>query len=145
MIKQFEKLTSDETELLLKAPVLVSVLASTADHEVGALEKADAIKLAHFKTFTADPMLIPYYKEVDKNFIQNFEMTVKKYAPFDAVQREKLKKKINIVNTIIAKLNKEYAKTLHMSLSDYAEHVKKAGRGLLENFIFPLPLSGLNN
>ena len=145
MIKQFEKLTKEETELLLKAPILVSVLASSTNHEINKLEKADAIKLAHLKTFTADPLLVKYYNEVEKNFNNYFETIEKKYAPFDDSKREALKKEINNINTIIAKLDKEFANTLHRSLSGYAGHVKKAGRGFLENFIFPLPIPGLND
>ena len=68
MIKQFEKLTTEERELLYKAPVLVSVLASCSFNEVNKSQKADAIKLAHLKTFTANPLLLPYYAEVEKTF-----------------------------------------------------------------------------
>ena len=49
MIKQFEKLTTEERDLLYKAPVLVSVLASCSFNEVNKSQKADAIKLAHLK------------------------------------------------------------------------------------------------
>ena len=46
MIKQFEKLTQDEQDLLLRAPVLVSVLAACSYNYVNKSQKADAIKLA---------------------------------------------------------------------------------------------------
>src|ERR1035437_3216228 len=130
MIKQFEKLTKAEIELLLKAPILVSVLATSGDHEISKKEKAEAVKFAHIKTFSADPLLLPYYKEVEKNFIIYFEEIVKKYAPFDDVKREALKKEIDTLNTVIAKLDKQFARTLHRSLSNYAEHVKKFDRVL---------------
>lgn len=144
-MKHFKKLTKDEIELLLKAPVLVSVLAASRDHKISNEEKADAIKLAHLKTFTADPLLLSYYKEVENNFKHYFEMIVKKYAPFNDVKREELKKEINILNTVIIKLNKKIAKTLHNSLSRYAEHVKKSERSFLGNFIFPIPILGLTD
>ena len=57
MIKQFEKLTTEERSLLYKAPVLVSVLVSCSFNEVNKYQEADAIKLAHLKTFTAIPLL----------------------------------------------------------------------------------------
>jgi CRISPR/Cas system-associated exonuclease Cas4 (RecB family) len=145
MIKQFEKLNTEETGLLLKAPILVSVLASSSNHEINKSEKEDAIKLAHLKTFTADPLLLEYYKEVEKDFIRVFDSVEKKYTPFNDENREALKKEIDQVNSIISKLEIEYGETLHRSLSGYAEHVKKAGRGVLENFVFPVPISGLNN
>jgi hypothetical protein len=145
MIKQFEKLTKAETELLLKAPVLVSVLIASGDHEISKGEKADAIKLAHLKTYTADPLLLPYYREVEKNFNINFKVIEEKYTPFDNVKREALKKEINILNAVIAKLDKEFARTLHRSLSGYAEHVKKVDKRFLETFVFPIPIHGLTD
>ena len=143
MIKQFEKLTKQEIELLSKAPVFVSVLAASSDREISNNEKADAIKLAHLKTFTAYPLLIPYYKEVEKNFKSYFEAIVKIYAPFDDAKREELKQEIYSVNALIGKLDKEFASALHTSLSEYAEHVRKADNNAFVNFVFPLPIEGL--
>ena len=83
MIKQFTKLTNQERELLYKAPVLVSVLTSCSLNEVNEVQKADAIKLSHLKTFTAKPELRSYYAEVNKLFKDQFDATVKEYFPFD--------------------------------------------------------------
>jgi len=66
MIPQFEKLTPREQELLVKAPVLLSVLASCSEHGINQKQKADAIKLAHIKTFTALPELQSYFREAEK-------------------------------------------------------------------------------
>ena len=82
MIKEFEKLTTEECKLLYKAPVLVSVLVSCAYNEVNVTMKNDAIKLAHLRTFTAAPLLLPYYQEVEKIFKEEFEKAVKMYFPF---------------------------------------------------------------
>jgi hypothetical protein len=145
MIKQFEKLTAEEQELLLKAPVLVSVLASCSFNEVNKVQKADAIKLAHLKTFTANHLLIPYYTEVEKNFKELFEAATKKYFPFDEAKRTALKKEIEKVNHIIEKLNKEYGLVLHKSLEKYASHVKRATHTVFLDFIFPVPIHGLTD
>ena len=94
MITHLEKLTEAEQELLLKAPVLMSVLASCSGGEVNKQQKADAIKLSHIKTFTAIPILRPYYREVEKNFQEDFESVAKTYYPFDDKKRNELKKEI---------------------------------------------------
>jgi hypothetical protein len=143
MIKQFEKLTQDEQDLLLRAPVLVSVLAACSYNYVNKSQKADAIKLAHFKTFTAAPVLLPYYIEVDKTFREKFDATVEKYFPFDDEKREALKKEITHVNQVLTKLDKDYAAILHKSLEKYARHVNKAAHSVFEDFIFPIPIPGL--
>ena len=145
MVNQFEKLTPEERDLLFKAPVLVSVLASCSHNEVNKSQKADAIKLAHFKTFTAAPLLLPYYIEVGKTFREQFDATVNKYFPFDETNRTALKKEINMANLVISKLDKEYAKILFKSLEKYAKHVNKAGHSIFENFIFPIPIPGLTD
>ena len=145
MIKQFEKLTEEEQALLLKAPVLVSVLAACSFNYVNKAQKADAIKLAHFKTFTAAPVLLPYYIEVDKTFREEFDATVQQYFPFDDEKRNQLKKEISRVNNVIARLDKDYAAILHKRLEKYARHVYKAAHSIFEDFIFPIPIPGLSN
>ena len=145
MIKQFEHLADKERELLYKAPVLVSVLASCSDHKVNKTRKADAIKLAHLKTFTASPLLLPYYTEVEKSFKEQFEAEIKKYFPFDEAKRIALKEEIDKVNALIGKLEQGYGEALRKSLEKYSTHVKKATHSVFQDFLFPLPISGLSD
>lgn len=144
MIEQFEKLTSEERILLLKAPVLVSVLASCSFNEVNESQKADAIKLAHIKTFTSTPRLVPYYEEVEKDFERQFEAIAKDYFPFDEPKRKALKETISTINKVLDKLDKDYARELHQSLKTYAAHVEKAAHSVFQDFIFPMPIPGLS-
>jgi hypothetical protein len=143
MIEQFEHLNPEERELLYKAPALVSVLAASGDKHITETQVADAKKMAHLKTFTAKPLLLTYYTEVEVNFSNNFDATVKKYAPFTRTKRDALKKEIEAVNAIIDKLDPTYAEVLHKSLAGYADHVRKADHSIVEDFIFPLPIKGL--
>jgi hypothetical protein len=138
MITELEKLSETEYELLLKAPVLMSVLASCTDGEVNKKQKADAIKLSHIKTFTAMPELRPYYKEVEKNFQGDFETVADTYYPFDDKKRNALKKEIEKVLHILKKLDPEYAEMLGRSLERYAGHVKRATHSVFHDFVFPM-------
>lgn len=138
MISQFEKLTTREQELLLKAPVLMSVLASCFKGEVNKKQKADAIKLAHIKTFSAIPLLRPYYQEAEKNFREDFESIAQAYYPFDEEKRNELKKEIENVKHILEKIGPSYAGPLNRSLERYAEHVKKSAQGIFQDFVFPM-------
>jgi hypothetical protein len=54
-----------------------------------------------------------------------------------------MQNEIEDVNDVIAKLDDAFAVTLHASLEGYAEHVKKAYKGLVVNFLFPFPIPGL--
>lgn len=145
MIDQFDKLTTTEQALLLKAPVLVSVLASCSNKEVNKHQKADAVKLAHLKTFTANPLLISYYTEVERKFEEQFEDAIREYFPFGEVQRTALKKEIDKVNQLMGKLDGMYARLLHKSLEKYANHVKKAAHSVFVDFIFPVPIHDLTD
>ena len=145
MIKEFENLTPFEQELLFKTPAMLSVLASCKNNHINNAQKADAIKLSHLKTFTANPYLLDYYAIVEKEFKQQFEMIVKKYLPFDDAKREALKKEIELSNSILKKLDEDFAIILHKSLTGYSQHVRKAEHSVVENFIFPFSIHGLTD
>jgi hypothetical protein len=145
MIQQLEKLSPQEQELVLKAPVLVSVLASCSDHVINKTQKADAIKLAHIKTFTAIPELQPYFKEVEKNFKEQFEQVADKYYPFDEGHRNLLKLEIMKTQKVITKLNPSYGLALSKSLERYTIHVKRATYSIFQDFIFPLAMLELRD
>lgn len=145
MITDLEKLTPAEHELLLKAPVLMSVLASCAGGEVNKHQKADAIRLSHIKTFTAVPVLRPYYREVERNFREDFESVAKTYYPFDDKKRKDLKKEIEKVQHLFRKLDPEYADLLSRSLERYANHVKRASHSIFHDFVFPIVILELKH
>jgi hypothetical protein len=145
MIPQFEKLSMPEQELLIKAPVLISVLASCSEQAINKTQKADAIKLAHIKTFTAVPELQPYFKEAEKNFKEQFEETAQKYYPFDEGKRDLLKMEIKNAEQIISRLNPTFAAALHKSLERYAIHVKRSTYSIFRDFIFPMAMQNLRD
>ena len=145
MIPQFKDLTLHEQELLIKAPVFLSVLASCSERGINQKQKADAIKLAHIKTFTAVPELQPYFREVEKNFKEHFEEAAVKYYPFDEKHRRLLKIEIKNIQEIIKRLNPAYASALGKSLERYVIHVKRATYSVFRDFIFPLAMPDLKD
>ena len=145
MVKQFENLTSEEAELLYKAPVLMSVLVSSSYNKINQTQKNDAIKLAHLRTFTSPPLLHSYYQEVEKIFKEEFDKTTAAYFPFDEAKRAELQAEIARVSQVISKLDSYYAQVLNKSLEDYAKHVKKSVYSVFCDFIFPITYSKLNS
>jgi hypothetical protein len=145
MIPQFENLSPEERALLFKAPALVSVLASCSGNCIDADKKKDAIHLAHLKTFTAAPELLPYYREVEKTFLQNFESAEKEYRPFDQEQRARLMKEIDKAKQTLSKLDERFAHIMLKSLYKYANHVKNSTHSVFQDFLVPLHIPGLND
>lgn len=144
MLKELEKLTIEERELLFKAPVLLSVFAACTNKGINRVQKADAIKLAHLKPFTADPALISFYQEAEKNFEQQFDLISKKYRPFEESGCDPLKQEIKNIYPILKKLDRDYASKLMRSFEKYERHVRKAAHNIVEDFIFPVPIPGIN-
>jgi hypothetical protein len=145
MIPQLKKLSTREQELLISAPVLFSVLASCSEHGINQKQKADAIKLAHIKTFTALPELQPYFREAEKNFKEHFEEAAEKYYPFDEEHRLLLKNELRKIRGIISRLDPGYASALNKSLERYVIHVKRATYSIFRDFIFPLAMPDLKD
>ncbi len=143
MLNEFKKLTEEEVSLLMKAPALLSVLAACSEGGVNGAEKADAIRMSHLRTFTADFTLLDYYREVEKTFVQDFEMLAAKYFPLDEEKKEAIALEIKKTDQAIANLDPANGLLLHKSLDSYIAHVKRAGRSIFFDFIFPLPITGI--
>ena len=124
---------------------MFSVLASCSERGINQKQKADAIKLAHIKTFTALPELQPYFKEVEKNFKEHFEEAAERYYPFDEEHRHLLKMEIKKIREIISRLDPTYANDLSKSLERYVIHVKRATYSIFRDFIFPLAMPDLKD
>jgi hypothetical protein len=134
---QFYKLTPEEQRLLYKVPVLISVLASCfcANRK---RPDAEEIRSAYLKTFTVKPLLLPYYSELEKNFIGLFESAIKQYFPFVEPMRISLSREIASANHAISKLDQEYAQALHQTLGEYASHVKRTTDTVCADLAFPM-------
>jgi hypothetical protein len=139
MSTEIDKLNETDREILMRAPSLVALLAAISDDgEVSKHEKAESIKLAHFRTYTADPMLQNYYKEVDKVFESYFEEEMAQLPEEWKDKEDHLEGKLTALNTVLPKLNTVYAKTLVTSLKSFAKHVFKSNASFLEYFLLPV-------
>lgn len=67
----FKKLSIQENVALLKFPAYISLLAANNNYKLDETEKKSAIKFAHIKTFSCDPLLTDFYREADKVFENN--------------------------------------------------------------------------
>lgn len=131
MIKEFNTLRDDEIEVLLKAPVLVSILIAGADDKIDKNEIHEAVEIANSKQSRAREQLIDYYKEVGKDFKEKFEQIVNEMPDSPEGRSEIITKELRKLNFILPKIDRKFAVKLHASLKDMAKKIAEASGGIL--------------
>ena len=131
MINEFKTLRDDEIAVLLKAPVLVSILIAGADDKIDKSEIAQAVEIANTKQSRAREQLIDYYREVGKDFKTKFEKYVDEMPDTADGRAEIITKELRKMNHILPKIEKKFAIKLHASLEDMAKKVAEASGGVL--------------
>jgi hypothetical protein len=141
-MKPFKNLSEEEYKMLLKFPAFISLLAANQDGKLDEVEKKSAIKFAHIKTFTCNPLLIDFYEEVDKVFERNIvdldQELPKGKENRDAAIRSELFK----LESIVLKSGQVYTSTMFESMLSFKDHVSKAHNNVLVDFVFPLSIKG---
>lgn len=144
-MKPIINLPEEKNQALLKFPAYISLLAANNDGKLDEGEKKSAIKFAHIKTFSSGPLLTEFYKEADSVFKQHIEQ-LDKDLPKEKNKREDfIKNELLNLEKIVVKLGGEYASTMHRSMKSFKDHVSKAHHSVLVDFIFPMPIKGLND
>lgn len=138
MTTEFDHLSEEERKLLFKAPAMVAVFAALYDDGVvEPKEKADAIRLAHLRTFTSAEVLHSYYEKVDSDFEQNFDAVLDNLPEGKEERDEYLEKQLKVIGKILTKVEIEFADGLARSLKSFSRHVFKANSHFLEYFLLP--------
>jgi hypothetical protein len=129
MQSALKNLTTDEISELHLIPVWVSILVAGADNKIDKTEFKKSIQIANKKQNTANSLILDYYKTV----AAKFEVNLKGYIalmPNDKEQRvEFLLKKLERVNYIFSKLEKDFSYQLYLSFRDFANEVAHASGG----------------
>ncbi len=140
---KFDDLAAKEKDALLRFPVYIVLLAANNDGNLDNDEKKAAIKFSHIKTFTADPILIDFYKEADKVFEQTIQQLDDELSKVKAVREAALIIELTKLEKILQKLDKNYVKIMHHSMNSFKDHVSKAHHNILIDFMFPFSIKGL--
>ena len=128
---EFQSLNEKEKELMMDAPVLVSILVADADNDHSEDEKKEAIRLAHIKTFSERQELHPYYHHLDKEFSERYDTLMNELPGGIEERREEIIQRLEKLNQVFKKLNQKFASYFYMSLKDFAFYVATATGGLL--------------
>jgi hypothetical protein len=134
-------LSVTEKEILFAAPALVTLL--TAMDEEGNIDEeslTEAVKLAHWRTFTSAPILTDYYVEADKRFEENVRK-IREQLPEKEKRTEFLKAAVLNLTGILAKVQKDFGEALSKSLKTFANFIIKVRTPVLEYFFLPIDVN----
>lgn len=131
MIREFEKLTSAEIELLHKAPVLVSILIAGADGKIDNKEVNRAISLTEAKQKRTRSSLIAFYAEVGTDFEDKIRIVIQSLPSKVDKRTSEITNLLSQLESILRKLNKQIAKEFYNSLREIATEIAESSGGLL--------------
>lgn len=144
-MEPFKNLSVQQNKALLKFPAYISLLAANNDGRLDEAEKKAAIKIAHVKTFSGDPLLAAYFREADKVFENNIGQLDNDLPKEKAGREATIKLELSKLEKIVLKLGKDYASAMHRSMKSFTVHVSKAHHNVLADFIFPMPIEGITD
>jgi hypothetical protein len=131
MIKEFYKLTSAEIELVLKAPILVSILVAGADGTIDKKEIKSGIETAKKRQAKAKGGLLEFYDFVAEDFEDKLKVIVQMY-PTDSTKRNKIiENELHAFSDVLGKLEKQFAMELYNNLKEISLGIAKSSGGLL--------------
>lgn len=131
MVEEFKTLRDDEIEILLDAPVLVSVLIAGADDKIDKTEISQAVEIANSKQARAREQLIEYYREVGVSFEEKFKKYVEELPDSSTARTDIITKELSKLNHILPKIDPTFAIKLYASLKDMGKKVAEASGGVL--------------
>lgn len=130
MITDFEKLSEEEVEAMLKVPLLVSILIAGADNEIDNSEIKKAVDISRSKQTRARKSLLDFYVKVGENFENKLKIMIQQY-PLSSEQRNPLIiDELEKVNNILPKLDKQFAIEFYESVRDIAKKIAEASGGV---------------
>ncbi|MBL8006491.1 MAG: hypothetical protein JNJ56_03090 [Ignavibacteria bacterium] len=130
MIPEFKNLNDKEIDLLINAPVLLTILISSADGNIEQKEVNWGAKTTHFRAEDKESILQKYYEKVDKHSREAFFHIMEKLPVETEGKIYFISNELKKLNNILPKLNKEFAKELYKSYLSLAKQVAQASGGI---------------
>ncbi|HEY5824089.1 MAG TPA: hypothetical protein VIT44_06985 [Cyclobacteriaceae bacterium] len=131
MLAEFSRLSNVEVELLLKAPILTSILIAGADGNIDRKEIDQAITVARKNARRSKARLMEFYQFVGEDFEDKLKVVIQSY-PHNAGQRNAMiVQELAQLNHVLPKVDLNFAKALYGSIKDIAQKIAESSGGLL--------------
>jgi hypothetical protein len=131
MIPELASLREDEQQVVLKAPVLVTILIAGADGKIDKTERREAIEVARTKQSRAREQLSEYYKTVGEDFKERFEQLINELPSGTEERTKSIVIELRKLNFILPKVDRNFAIKLVSSLKDLAKRIAESSGGVL--------------
>jgi hypothetical protein len=127
MIREFEKLTDSEIDLMLKAPVLVCILIAGADGNIDKKEIKEAILLTQKKT---NGTLAGYLNEVSQDFEDKLKVLIQSYPHTPAERALAIMRELGQLDAVFIKLDRYFAAQIYQMLKQLASKIASSSGGI---------------
>ena len=131
MVSAFQNLSEEEIELMLKVPLLVTILIAGADGNIDKAEVKEAISIAKGKRTRARKDLQEFYSDVAQDFEDKLKAMIHNMSTNQNERAEEITGQLTKVNDILAKLDHTYAIKFYESTKDLAKKIAEASGGIL--------------
>lgn len=135
-IKALERLSPEEQAFMIKVPALIAVLIGGADDDFDEKERALAEKLTRYKAHTHhdEQMLVPYFTAVHEHFETQLDNLMHHYPASASLRNPMIAKELESLNSILPKLNRDFAIAFYRSMRSMARRVAESSGGVLGFF-----------
>lgn len=131
MIPEFKTLSSDEVELMHKAPMLVCILIAGADGRIDQSEITKAISLATQSQKARKSRLAEFYSEVGGDFEDKLKIVIQSFPVKEKQRAPKVIAELTQLNNILSKLDNEFSIEFYKSLTEIALEIARSSGGVL--------------
>lgn len=133
-IASLSQLSTEEINLVMNTPALVSLLIGGADNNFDNEEKERAKKIVAFRKTTGDPLLFEYFNLVEETFENEIQILSERYSGDVLERNSKITEELVKLNEILPKMDHNYANALLQNWRTLAKGVAEASGGFLGMF-----------
>ncbi len=130
MIPEFNRLSTEETDLMFKAPFLIIILIAGADDKIDKHEMKQAIAISKLKLKRARRELVEYYNIVGQDFEDKLKIFIHDLPKDTGERNEEISKELVKLNDIFPKLDKKFAVNFYESMKDIAVKIAESSGGV---------------
>lgn len=131
MVNEFSKLNNPETELVLKAPLLVCILIAGADDHIDRKEIKKAIEVTQEKQRKSKSRLTEYYQLMAEDFEDKLKVLIQGFPQRATDRNPAIVEELSQLNAILKKIDPSLARDFYKSLREIAQKVAQSSGGLL--------------